>query len=85
MSYLNIGYFFVVMGAAFLIGGGGIPPYGFQKGYKLFQEYKTVKASLGTPSLDQKGAYCTYMCYKIGGFCILSGVILIVMYLLLGE
>lgn len=79
MALLEIGYLFVVIGFIVAISGGGIPPFGFRTGFRLFMEYKAKRAGGGEPTLDQKGAYYTFLSYGIAGICIFSGVIFLVL------
>lgn len=81
MTLYGIGYFLCFIGFSIAIGGGGIPPGGFKKGYELFLEHKELHKEVITPSLDQQGAYLSFSCYKIGGCCIFIGLIFFVLSL----
>ena len=72
----QIGYWILVLGIAIALGGGGLPPRGIKEYIKLLEEYRNAHKRGGSPTLDQKSAYYTYCCYRIGGYLILSGFVI---------
>lgn len=63
------------LGIAIVVGGGGLPVIGGRSVLALLAEYKVAKSENRAPSLDQQGAYYTYMSYLIGGVLAIVGTV----------
>lgn len=75
MEKFGVGFLFIVFGLCIAIGGGKIPPYGFKKGRQLLDEYNEKIKRAETPTLDQQGAYYTFMFYDIGFWLVMFGIL----------
>jgi hypothetical protein len=72
------------MGVGFsIIGGAGIPPYGFSRLPVLLDGYKRAKLEGREPTLDEQEAYSTNIAHKIGAYLVIFGGIILVIALLI--
>lgn len=82
---MNTGYLLFALGLAIAIGGGGIPPYGFRAGFRLFVEHRKVIDAGERPSRDQKLAYLTFTSYLIAACFAFLGFVIIVISNFIGK
>jgi hypothetical protein len=79
-----LGWILIGLGIA-VIGGGGIPPYGFSRSPVLLDKYCKNKAEGREPTLDEKDAYAVHIAHKVGFYLVILGGLILFFGFLISE